>query len=450
MMVRFDIRSVLGCAVLAAVSDASFVSARQSNITVAPPPSRDPFYVVPDGIADLDPGTILRHRRPLSPIAAFGWHPDNLQDTHQILYRTTDTFDNATATVVTVLIPENADRSKVVSFQVAEDAATIDCAPSYAFQLQSESYPLLNSPTAEVQLLLIEGALARGWVVIVADVEGPKGVYGANKLAGQIVLDGIRAALGSGSFTGVDKMAKVAMWGYSGGSGITKVAAELQPLYAPELEIAGAAIGGTGSSDTAGLSKINKSPDSHLLAVGILGLSNEFTELRDAIDLHLKPEFRRVFYKPLHQCLEANNLTFLNRDILGMFDDPTAIVTNPAFTKAFKDETEPNPAIPFFWYQAVNDALAPIKETDAQVDKYCADGVSVEYIRNSAPTIHHTNYGLVGAPTALTWLGGILDGKRPKPGCLKATVFLAELDPAFLALFPEALQGSLLDFTAGG
>ncbi|KAG5951564.1 hypothetical protein E4U58_001132, partial [Claviceps cyperi] len=75
-------------------------------------PTDDPFYAVPENLADICPGTILRHRRPPAPIAAFRVDRQNLKDTHQILYRTTDNFGNATATVLTVLVPFNADYGK--------------------------------------------------------------------------------------------------------------------------------------------------------------------------------------------------------------------------------------------------------------------------------------------------------------------------------------------------
>jgi hypothetical protein len=53
------------------------------------------------------------------------------------------------------------------------------------------------------------------------------------------------------------------MWGYSGGSLATEWAAELQPTYAPELNFAGAALGGLVPNITSVLKTIN---GGHLLA----------------------------------------------------------------------------------------------------------------------------------------------------------------------------------------
>ncbi|KAG5915916.1 hypothetical protein E4U42_007878, partial [Claviceps africana] len=107
----------------------SIPSAPGLDWQVPTPPSRDAFYVVPEDIAKASPGSILRHRRPPSPIGS-GFETLELHASHQILYRTTDSEDKATATVLTVLIPPRANLSRVLSYQVAEDAASVDCAPS--------------------------------------------------------------------------------------------------------------------------------------------------------------------------------------------------------------------------------------------------------------------------------------------------------------------------------
>ncbi|GKU11253.1 unnamed protein product, partial [Fusarium langsethiae] len=198
-------------------------------------PTEDSFYKVPDNINDYPPGTIIDFRKPPSPIAAFGVSPVNLKDTWQISYRTNDNFGKALSTVLTVLVPYKADFTKVLSYQVAEDAAYVGCAPSYALQFASATGGPLGTIVTQAELLLMEAALEQGWVVVAPDHEGPDAAYLANKLAGYATLDGIRAAINSANFTGISKNPTVAMWGYSGGSIASAAAAELQQSYAPEL-----------------------------------------------------------------------------------------------------------------------------------------------------------------------------------------------------------------------
>ncbi|KAJ6781463.1 hypothetical protein PWT90_02667 [Aphanocladium album] len=408
-------------------------------------PSKDAFYAVPHDFENTKPGDILRHRAPPAKIAAFGLAPVRLQATYQLQYRTTDNVGNATATVLTVMVPHNADTSKVLSYQVAEDAASIDCAPSYGLQLESATGPLLGTILTQAEILLIEAALEQGWVVILPDYEGPQASYLAHRLAGQATLDGIRAALRSGDITGIDSDARVAMWGYSGGSTATAWAAEIQPIYAPELNIAGAAIGGTTPNITNVLTAINKSAFTGLVPAGIQGLCTQYPELKAEVDRLLKPEYREKFDKTLHQCLLADAATFLFNDVVDMFTDPQFMYANPVAVRILNEIAlgQAVPQMPIYWYKSVHDEVSPIADSDAVFDMYCAGGATVEYVRDRAS--EHGSAAATGAPRALAWLRNVLDGERPEPGCSKQTVISSLMDKSTLEIVPKFILDALLD-----
>lgn len=411
-------------------------------------PSRDPFYAVPPGLASTThPGDILRHRAPPSEIAAFGLLPVGLAATYQLQYRTTDSLGNATATVLTVLVPHRADMGKVLSYQVAEDAAAIDCAPSYGMQLESASGPLLGTILTQAELLLIEAALEQGWVVILPDYEGPRASYLAHRLAGQATLDGIRAALRSGEITGIESDATVSMWGYSGGSMATAWAAELQPTYAPELRIAGAAIGGTTPNITNVVTTINKSPFTGLIATGIMGLCTQYPALKAEIDRVLKPAYRAKFDATLRQCLLADAASFLYADVVDMLTDPLFMYTNPVAV-AVLDEIALGhavPQIPLYWYKSVHDEVSPVADSDAVYEKYCVagGGATVEYVRDEAS--EHGSAAATGAPRAIAWLENVMSGAKPKPGCSRETVVSSLLDWSTAEVVPRFILDALLD-----
>ncbi|KAF7556677.1 hypothetical protein G7Z17_g1249 [Cylindrodendrum hubeiense] len=410
------------------------------------PPSKDPFYAVPDDIEKFAPGEILRHRQPPDVISAFGSPPSNLQRSHQILYRTNDDEGNATATVVTVLVPNKPDLSKVVSYQVAEDAVTIDCAPSHGFLFGTGNDPLLGSRTLQTQLLLLQGALEEGWVVIVADYEGPKGAFYATKLAGHAVLDGIRAVIQSAQYTGVASNSQVALCGYSAGAAVTQWAAELQSTYAPELKIAGAALGGGCNSISVPVSKVNKERVAGFIPVILLGLAAQYPEVGEVIEKHLKPSAKEDFYRPLHQCLDANIAFFNGRDIIGMFDDWVRFSSEPAIIKVFAQSNQGRQIsqIPMFFHAAVQDEAVPIAQMDKMVIDYCAKGGNVLYRRDIATNLRHTSYGIVGTPIAMDWIRGLFNGNLPKPGCSTITGTTSEIDPEFLKIFPKTIADALV------
>ncbi|KAK2590014.1 hypothetical protein QQS21_012312 [Conoideocrella luteorostrata] len=406
-------------------------------------PSQDVFYAVPDNLESFKPGTILQHRKPPAPIAAFGVSKANIKDSHQILYRTTDSHDNATATVLTVLVPHNADYTKVMSYQVAEDAPSLDCAPSYALQLASAAGGPLGTIITQAEMLLIEAVLEQGWIVIVPDFQGPKGAFLANKLAGQAILDGIRAASQSFSYTGIAERPTVAMWGYSGGGITSAWAAELQPIYAPELEIAGAAVGGIEPNIRTAVDEINRGPFAGLIAAGMIGLSNEYPALADRMIQDLKPEHRKDFDKMKRQCLTANAVEFAFKDVKSMFKD--GFITSPANLDIIEANAlgKAAPKMPIFLYKSVFDEVSPIQETDDVYEFYCSHGTPVQYERDMLS--EHGVAAVTGAPRALSFLIDVMNGRRPVTKCSRKTVISSLLDFQAAKVLPGFILDTLLD-----
>ncbi|KAK2593086.1 hypothetical protein QQS21_009216 [Conoideocrella luteorostrata] len=407
-----------------------------------PLPSVDTFYQVPVNIESYAPGAIIRHRPPPSPIAAFAKDPVNLAASYQILYRTTDSLNKATATVLTVLVPYNADLSKVLSYQVAEDSSTINCAPSYALQFEGQQN---GTSSTQAELLLMEGGLEQGWVVIVPDFLGPKGAFLANALSGHATLDGIRAAINSGPVTGISKKPTVTMWGYSGGSVASMWAAELQPSYAPELVIAGAAVGGAVPSITTVVTEVNGKPSAGLIASGVLGLTHQYPELATVVAQHILPQYKSEFYKADAQCLGANINDFANKDIVGMFDDRSLVYTNPTAVKITSANRlgQHIPKIPMFVYKSIGDEISPVSETDKLVQYYCNGGTTVQYQRDQ--NSNHEKLAVIGAPKALSWLQGRMNGKDRQTQCSTKTVFSSIFDLDALKVLPKFLLDALFD-----
>lgn len=178
------------------------------------------------------------------------------------------------------MIPYNADYGKILSYHPAQDSACPDCAPSYSYQFAPKLVPgRFGSIANSAEILLMEAALERGWIVISPDHEGPHAAYLAAKLSAHAILDGIRATLGASNITGVHQDAVVSLWGYSGGGITTGAAAELHTSYAPELKIVGAAMGGIVPDIANVIKTVNKGPAAGLIAAGVAGLSNQYPAL---------------------------------------------------------------------------------------------------------------------------------------------------------------------------
>ncbi|PFH56669.1 hypothetical protein XA68_16177 [Ophiocordyceps unilateralis] len=415
----------------------------ENDKTLVVPPTRDAFYIVPEGVDTVAPGTILKLRKPPSPLAT-PQDSNYAEKGYQMLYRTTDEDGSATATVTTVLIPKNADGSKVVSFQSAVHTVTIDCATSFGFLNASLAYPGLKSIMAQVQLLFAQAALSRGWIVLVPDYGGPQAAMLKAKLTEQAVLDGIRAAFNSGL---IDDNATVTLWGYSGGGTTTLKAVQAQPSYAPELKLAGAAIGSAPMYlrplDPTGLLLANKTPYSGYNPILILMYAATRPWLQDLVDKNLKPQYRHQFYLPRHQCTDVNLDVYKNLDILSWFKDTTFLFEVPPPPDDVGAHKIPS-QIPIYWYRASADFLVDFDDTSRRLEDFCDHGATITQTIETADYVSHRTFGILGAPDALRWLADRLDGVAPAAGCSNKTIFTRHLDRAFLNLFSNTVQQGLV------
>lgn len=430
---------------VAAATLASVAQAAPSKLTAraAVPPSQDSFYNVPANISDYAPGSIIAHRDVPQPIAILTAVPVNLKYTQQVLYRTTDNLDQATATVLTVLVPQNADPNKLLSYQFAEDSSCIDCAPSYVMQLSSDK--LASTPVSQLEVIFVQTALAQGFVVIVPDFEGPQAAYLANKLAGRAVLDGIRAAKKSGSFSGIPTNPRVAMWGYSGGSLASMFAAEQQATYAPDVKFVGAAVGGTVPSIYSALDTINGGKDAGLIPGAITGLANQYPRLQTLLEENLKDDKKDAFFKARTQCLGANEMMYMNQDMLSYFKDHDFLKTDPEVRSIITDNDlgKATPVnVPMYVYKAVHDDVSPVADTDALVKQYCAGGAQIQYVRDELS--NHVTLAITGVPGALEWLSYRLAGIPARAGCSTKTELTQVLDPEALGGLPKVLIDGVL------
>ena len=404
-------------------------------------PSQDPFYQPPSGYENSAPGTILRSRQVPVPVAFYSFDPVNVKGAYQLLYRTTDSHGNPEAAVTTIIEPYNADPAKLVSYQTAEDAPFVNCAPSYTFELGSTDF----GDGQKIELLLILAALNKGYYVNTPDYEGPKAAFAAGIQAGHATLDSIRAALASNKVTGLSSQARTTLWGYSGGSLASGWAAQLQPSYAPELKIAGAALGGTVPNITSVLYTINRGPFVGLAPEGILGLSNEYPALDAYIKASLIPAKSATFMSARSQCLITNALQFAFQDVFSYFKDGADVINNPIPQAVLAENTLGGsaPSIPIYIYKSINDELTPVADSDELVTGWCAKGATVEYLRDILS--EHISLAATGAPAALDWIEDRLNNKPVQQGCSRMNVASTLATPRAAATLGQQIVLDLMD-----
>lgn len=409
------------------------------------PPELDPgFYQPPaDVVAAAAPGEIIAARQ--VDIANFGLIPLNV-DAWQVSYRSNNGRDEAIPAVATLIKPRGVSPAprKLLSVQIAEDSTAGYCSPSYALQHLSAA-PLLGQIVAPAEFLFAQSALQKGYAVVIPDHEGPNSAYAAGPLGGRITLDGIRAATSFAPLE-VGPGAPVALYGYSGGSMPTMHAAEMRKTYAPELNIVGAASGGTGADLGATLLMANNQATAGLVLGAVLGLSREYPDFNALLDQKLDPvgQLLRTVKAPFCVQYQSALLPFLN--ITGMINSADPL-QEPAVQAMLEDTRlgKSLPDMPLFIWHSRWDEILPLPSTNQLVDTYCQHpDAQVTYTRDWAS--EHIMAEVTGGPAALMWLFDRLNGVAAQPGCSTADMPSMLGTPGELQTLGDTLGETLASF----
>ncbi|WP_278261243.1 lipase family protein [Nocardia sp. AG03] len=417
----------------------------------ATPNTSDSFYQPPAGYEATVPGTILRTRpitaaaQQLIPLRVRAW---------QLLYRTTSATGDPYAAVTTVLAKDDGRApTAVLSYNSMIDAIAPECMPSQVLRAGSPWFdfarpggPVALGTTASESLMIAAG-LEQGWAVSVPDLGGVDNHFLTPREPGYVALDGVRAVKDFAALA-VAPGAPAALWGYSGGGIASNWAAEVQPTYAPELPIAGVAVGAPVVDLPAALRTGNGTPVAGLVGIGVAALSQDSPEFAALMDSVLTPEGKRLLDGAAASCTPQNLLSFVMRDFDRLTSVPLAEIVDTPLVRALIEDRALGttaPTAPLYVYNAVDDELSTIESADRLVEGYCAAGTAVTYRRDLIPSVvsaHTFGWGL-GAPGAFAWLKERMADAEPPRGCDVQTLSTPVTPEALSTLGPDYLVGML-------
>ena len=363
-------------------------------------PADDPFYRPPSGFETSAPGTVLATR----PVTVTGLGLPVPVDARQFLVRSSDARGAPTAVVGTLMVPRTpypTGPRPLVSYQPATDSLGDQCNPSYKLRAGTE-----------YELPFMMQALQVGWAVVVTDYEGPQNAFAAGHMAGHAVLDGIRAAeaLPGSGLTGADT--PVGLWGYSGGGLATSWAAELQPRYAPELNIAGVASGGTPADLEAAARQIDGTVASGLLLLASTGLSRAYPEMLELLNDAGREMVRRIG----DMCVGEAVAEFPFRR-LSEFTTSSDPLSEPQAQAVLELNHlgRQTPAAPVFLYHSVFDELIPFRTAQALQADWCRGGGHVTFHADALS--NHSSLIATGAPLVVGYLASRFAGADMPATC---------------------------------
>ncbi|SFW56163.1 lipase family protein [Amycolatopsis australiensis] len=383
-------------------------------VTLGPPQaSAESFYDPPSPLPAGSNGDVIRHET-----STFYVDPIKLikadASVQRIMYRSTDTHGAPIAVTGTVLTPRTAWHGSgprpIVSYAVGTQGEGDDCAPSKALAAGFE----YEGP-------FIAGLLTRGYGVVVTDYEGlgtPGDHTYVNRAAeAHAVLDAVRAAQRLPE-AGLPDDGPVAIAGYSQGGGASAAAAELQPSYAPELQLKGAYAGAV----PADLAEVAKNLDGHY-AVGFLGfalvsMNYAYPELN--IPALLNARGKQLFEQVRTECTveaiaahaftQSSTLTNDGRSLTAYLgEEPYASRVAEQKIGTLK------PSVPVLIVHSALDDIVPYAQDRDLGRTWCGKGVRVQFSTTLVPT--HVLAAVRAFPEAFAWLEGRFAGLPAPTDC---------------------------------
>ncbi|MGW0459328.1 lipase family protein [Streptomyces tendae] len=391
------------------------------------------FYTPPSELPGAD-GTLIRHEPLPLALSLPGIDGPLPGRATRLMYKSTDANGEAVAVTGAYIEPAARWRGDGPRPLVAVAPGTMgqgdQCAASMALE-----HPLqLNGQTVSVgyEDLSVYRLLLRGVAVVVTDYVGLGTTDRLHTYVNRVdgahaVLDAVRAARALDSAS-VTSESRVGLFGYSQGGGATAAAAELQPSYAPDVQLAGTYAG----APPADLTEVTRAIDGSDLA-GALGWSlNGFLQTEPA----LRPIADRYINEAGQEALKDLSTMCVGDALFGYGGDSSTDWTKTGQSISDVISAEPvlqtflaeqrigslKPAGPVRVATGTSDDLVPHGQARRLAVDWCGKGAQVTYVPVLLPGVgsgllNHFAPLLTDQGSAISWLTDRLSGEPAGSNC---------------------------------
>jgi dienelactone hydrolase len=231
------------------------------------------------------------------------------------------------------------------------------------------------------------------------------------------VLDAIRAAQRLPG-SGLPANGPVGISGYSQGGGASAAAAELQPRYAPELNVKGAYAGAV----PADLGVVARNLDGHY-AAGFLGyalasMDYAYPELHvtNLLNARGKQLYEQVKTECTPQAILAHAFT-QTKDLTVDGRPLSAYLDEEPYKSRIEEQRigVRRPAVPMLVAHSALDDIVPYEQDRTMAHAWCGKGATVQFSTLAVPT--HAAAMVEAYPQAVAWLGDRFAGKPAPDNC---------------------------------
>ncbi|WP_280236077.1 lipase family protein [Nocardia cyriacigeorgica] len=349
------------------------------------------FYVPPAPLPGGGAGTIIRAEQSNLALSAPGIGGPIPAAATRIMHLSADTHGNPAAAVATYLEPSQPwtgpGERPLIAYAGGSKGQGDHCAPSKGLSNLVQYHPPFDA-SIEYDVLAIYSLLGRGMGVVVTDYLGlgTPAVHDFlnRKSQAHALLDAARAALRLPG-TGLHGGSPVVLYGYSQGGMASAAAAELQPDYAPELNVKGAYVGGAVVDDISVIAHNDgRAAFAPAFAWLLNGIAADYPETRPVLDAELNDTGKGILNDAAGKCavpfgMAQNHAHTAQWTTSGQ--PLTAVIDrSPALRAAFADQRVGGlrPSAPVFISQARNDDGAPFGPVRATAADWCGRGAVVE------------------------------------------------------------------------
>ena len=321
-------------------------------------------------------------------------------DAQRIMYRSTGAAGGPIAVTGTYLQPKTpwtgpGPRPLAVVAPGTQGQGD-QCAPSRSMEVGLGIQTAPPSMAAGYSIIDALTMVTEGFAVVVPDYEG-LGTPGHHPYVnrdsqGRSALDAARAAL---RLPGTDLApdSKTVVTGYSQGGGTAAAAGEMQPDYAPDVNLVGIAAGAPPSDMLGTLDRVDGGLLTGAVGYAINGILEVYPELRPVFDRHLNAEGQRMLEVTAGQCVAETAVAYGLKSTTEFTKDGRSLGetarSEPEIVRVLEGYNLGNvaPAVPAVVMIGRNDDVVP---HDTAVDlfrNWCAKGTAVELRTAEVPAV---------------------------------------------------------------
>ncbi len=351
------------------------------------------FYEPPEPLGDGRPGNVIR----AEPMDAYLWPGVRLRArAWRMLYRSTAAIGEPTAVSGTVLVPRGSTRGPrpLIGYAVGTHGIGDGAAPSR-----------LLARGIEWEAGLIAMLLARGWAVAITDYQGlgtpGDHTYMVGRALGANVLDAMRAArelVGEELAPG----GPAAIIGYSEGGAAAAWAAQLQPVYAPDVPLVAVAAGAAAANVESAGPTLDGSFFSFFVAYGGIGYAAAYPELD--LDSYLTPAARKGIASLRESSIVQAMLSGPRWVRMDELTQPNVLAL-PEWRRRLRENRLGTiaPTAPVLLHHARRDQIVSFSQSLALREDWRALGADVRlYVTRGG--FDHISGAVAGTPVALDWI----------------------------------------------